>query len=439
MDSNFAFNNHIRILSSSPGSGKTNAMLEWINDLPEGHSSILFVTPFLTEIQRVIENTNKNFKQPNSELGGGRKKIHLKQLLLDGENICTTHAMLQLFDESILSIIRSMDYILILDEVVSCIYKYNQYEEHYGITDNQEVNSITKRDVKTLLDKGIISVAADYQVSWVSEEETLFKYSNMKSLADEKRLFLINESLLCWMLPESLFQGMFEQVFILTFQFRWSLMKGFFDFYGIKYDTYHVENNGNGYEIVESHDLNHELEWIECIKPLINIVGGKINKIGSYYMSIRGVLTKTALSKNWFRNNEGLYKKVSNNSINYIRNIAANSSNSDVIWTCFLEHQSQLKNSRTTLSNWIPLNSRATNEFGERSTLIYNVNLFLNPFYFQLFLKKGIEFSESQWALSSLLQWILRSRLRNAESIDLFIPSKRMRTILCDFLNLKLF
>jgi len=44
------------------GSGKTSAILSMVNQ--DSENSYVFVTPFLDEVERVIEQTNHRFKQP---------------------------------------------------------------------------------------------------------------------------------------------------------------------------------------------------------------------------------------------------------------------------------------------------------------------------------------------------------------------------------------
>lgn len=42
---------------------------------------------------------------------------------------------------------------------------------------------------------------------------------------------------------------------------------------------------------------------------------------------------------------------------------------------------------------------------------------------------------ENLWALSEMLQWIWRSAIRNGQKITVYIPSKRMRKLLLQWLN----
>ena len=39
------------------------------------------------------------------------------------------------------------------------------------------------------------------------------------------------------------------------------------------------------------------------------------------------------------------------------------------------------------------------------------------------------------YALSEMLQWIWRSAIRDGKEINLYIPSKRMRTLLTDWID----
>ena len=42
---------------------------------------------------------------------------------------------------------------------------------------------------------------------------------------------------------------------------------------------------------------------------------------------------------------------------------------------------------------------------------------------------------EQMWALSEMLHWVWRSAIRNGKKITLYIPSKRMRELLLQWLN----
>ena len=45
------------------------------------------------------------------------------------------------------------------------------------------------------------------------------------------------------------------------------------------------------------------------------------------------------------------------------------------------------------------------------------------------------EIDENKYALSEMIQWIWRSAIRNGEDIYIYIPSRRMRDLLLEWLN----
>ena len=59
----------------------------------------------------------------------------------------------------------------------------------------------------------------------------------------------------------------------------------------------------------------------------------------------------------------------------------------------------------------------------------------MHPYEKKFFISKRIEVNEDMFALSELLQWIWRSCIRDGQPINLYIPSKRMRTLLKDYLE----
>ncbi|MUK89280.1 hypothetical protein GMD78_12950 [Ornithinibacillus sp. L9] len=85
------------------------------------------------------------------------------------------------------------------------------------------------------------------------------------------------------------------------------------------------------------------------------------------------------------------------------------------------------------------MTSRATNDYSHRECLAYLVNRFLNPIEKKFFEQYGDEIDQDTWALSELIQWVWRSRIRNELSIRIYIPSSRMRGLLNQYLNSDVF
>ena len=138
----------------------------------------------------------------------------------------------------------------------------------------------------------------------------------------------------------------------------------------------------------------------------------------------------TDLSKSWYTRNKNntSIKVLKNNIINFFRNIRDDNS-SDNIWTTFKDYQSLLKGKGYT-KGFLPLNSRATNEYRDRTSVVYPVNRYLNPFVKNFFGINGINVDENGFALSEMLQFIWRSAIRDGKDIWVYIPSIRMRNLL---------
>ena len=69
----------IRIVDAICGSGKTNWCIQEMNN--NKNKRYMYITPFLSEIERVINSTNINIKAPEHK---GRGKLeNLEQLILN--------------------------------------------------------------------------------------------------------------------------------------------------------------------------------------------------------------------------------------------------------------------------------------------------------------------------------------------------------------------
>ena len=47
----------------------------------------------------------------------------------------------------------------------------------------------------------------------------------------------------------------------------------------------------------------------------------------------------------------------------------------------------------------------------------------------------GVEVDDDMYALSTMVQWIWRSAIRDGKEIFIYIPSRRMRELLIDWIN----
>ena len=77
-------------------------------------------------------------------------------------------------------------------------------------------------------------------------------------------------------------------------------------------------------------------------------------------------------------------------------------------------------------------------KYADTYNLAYCVNVYLHPGITQFFFQRGITMNEDLYGLSEMIQWIWRSRIRKGESINIYIPSMRMRNLLFDWMKMNL-
>ena len=400
----------ITIIDSPMGFGKTSYIIDKMkNDLSHKY---LYITPFLSEVERIkTECKNREFVEPDNRNRKGSKLESLKQLVVSGRNIASTHSLLSMADEELIMLIKSNNYILVLDEALSVV----------------EDADVTESDIELLFNQDLIEIS-DKETGLVKWKDDTYNglYNDIRDLAKANTLFYVSNTLMIWALPIDIFK-VFDSAYILSYLFDCQVQKYYFDYFKVEYEYYHVEGTYGNYKLIKTVDSNYDIEFRRKAKELINIVDNeKLNTVGdkNYSMSMK-----------WFSKseNELKVKQLKKNIYNFFRNISKTPSNKNM-WTCYKKYQSKVKGSGYS-KGFVSCNSRATNEFSDKEALAYCINRYMNPFYKKFFSSRGIHVNENKYALSELLQWIWRSQIRNGQPIDLYIPSKRMRTLLTKFLN----
>lgn len=104
------------------------------------------------------------------------------------------------------------------------------------------------------------------------------------------------------------------------------------------------------------------------------------------------------------------------------------------MWTTYNSFQTTLKGKGYS-KGFLPCNCKGTNEYRNKSALAYLINLYPPKDIVHFFNNYDVTVNEDLFALSEVLQWIWRSRIREGQRIVLYLPSYRMRTLLCDWSN----
>jgi hypothetical protein len=127
---------------------------------------------------------------------------------------------------------------------------------------------------------------------------------------------------------------------------------------------------------------------------------------------------------------------LKNATYNFFRH-KADTKSGENLWATFKTFRSKLAGDRYARA-FESCNSRSTNKYRDRKSLAYLVNLYHHPFIRAYFEDAGVGISEDYYALLTMTQWVWRSQIREGRPITVYIPSERMRTLFCDWLEGKL-
>ena len=405
---NMEFNCNVNIVDAIMGAGKTQSIMNYIKNAKD--ERFIVITPFLDEITRYRDYCkNKRFKQPKFDKNQ-TKLDSLKKLVNKGENIVSTHALFQKFDNEMIDLCRAENYTLVMDEVANVI------EEYY----------ISKQDFEMLINTYTKINEETKQLIWKEEYcDYQGKFDNEKRLCELGSLVCYGNNLMVWLFPIEVFNS-FRNIYILTYRFDLQLQRYYYDYYGLKYKYWSVSGNQmENYRLVEYDPCIQYLPY--NYKNLIHICeNSRMNMIGD---------REHDLSVSWYlrnKNNNSM-KSLKNNISNFFRHIR-NDSSEDNIWTTFKDYKYVLRGKGYT-KGFLPLNSRATNKYKDRASVVYPVNRYLNPFVKNFFTTNGIEINEDGYALTEMLQFIWRSAIRDGEEIWIYIPSIRMRRLLYEWIE----
>ena len=420
--------NSITVVDAICGSGKTEFCIQYMNEHGKGSGEnnklFIYVTPYLSEIERIKSNCPElEFHDPiNKGIG---KLESLKKLIAAGENIATTHTLFTSIDEEVLELLKWSGYTLILDEVLNVINEY----------------PISKSDMNLLL-KGDLCSVEDKMLKWNDSCYT-GKFQELKLMSDIGNIHYYRNSFLFWTITPDSFK-VFDEVFVLTYLFDGQIQRYFYDLHNINYNMKSIIKENNIYKLVP-YDAKYDNR--DKLRDMLDIYedSGK-SKLNSNYAK---KITETTLSSTSLRNmNTENYSRLKKNIDTFFRN-KCSATTKDVFWTTLTATAPNLKGKYNTFKqakdgksnydknkcNFVSHNARATNYYGDRKYCAYVYNRFMHPIEKAFFEDNNVNVDEDLLALSDLIQWIFRGSIRNNIPMKLYIPSVRMRELLYKFLN----
>lgn len=399
--------NVIKILDYPCGSGKTTRMIEGFKE----ERKYLVIVPFLTEIERVISQSKSiAFVQPEeTDNETNTKTRSLEVQLLHGLNVVTTHTMYEklvpMVKEGLLE-----DYDIIIDEVPDVV---------------KSVTSKSKTSIQEFyVDTGYIDVDVDTGLvrptqKWWQNRDEVSDTLSLKILksAETGCLYLQDGQMFIWALPSSILTAG-RSLTIMTYKSEGSMLIAYLNKLALPYQV----SNDNFLE-EDFRRKAAELVTVEGIgslskTPLTFTAQTKGSTLSSY-------CSKLALSLKNLKERRLKGIKQDNILLTCKKDVWLKASNDNEKGD---QHTQLAKTSRLKNANWIANTTRGTNNYIHCSHLIYLYDQNINPVIARWLGNSSQEFKDA-YALTELIQWVWRSRIRMGEPITVFIPSQRMREL----------
>ncbi|MDB2469662.1 hypothetical protein N9X39_06335 [Alphaproteobacteria bacterium] len=399
-------NKHINIKDYPCGTGKTTSMIKEFQQ----NKKYLVILPLLSEVKRVIDQSQPIlFEQPTTDENEHNTKAEsIKELLLTGQNIATTHNMyerlVRLAREGLLD-----DYHIIIDEVPDVV---------------KSVSSKTKTSIEEFyLKTGYIELEKTGLVrptnKWRQNKEEVSDTLNSKilSYAETGCLYLLGEHMFVWAMPSELLSAGLS-VTIMTYKSEGSLLTSYLNKLSLPYFV-------NSSEFKERH-------FKTAAKELINLQD--IPSISKLNLSHSGQ-AKGMSQYSYYSKISGALKNLRSRQLKGVRL-------NDILVTCkkdaWFKRENKAgvfaKDSKMFQANWIANTTRGTNDYAHCSHLIYLYDQHVNPVVGRWVNNSSRSFDDA-YALTELIQWVWRSRVRRGEPITLYLPAPRMRRIFLDWLD----
>lgn len=406
----------VYVVDEMMGRGKSCAMINFVNSASRD-KKFIYIVPYNTECDRVMSQCKyAGFKSPWLD---GHKLEQFKEFLSDDNSIVCTHKLFSMFDDDVFEMLSGKGYTLIMDEVIGVIDKV----------------SLSKDDAETIFGKYAF-VDENKRVHWLYEEYE-GKFDAEKFLVKNGDVFVYNKTNWYSLIPER-YYSIFDDVYIMTYMFRYQLQRAYFDLKGIPYTYKYV--NGDSVENYTISDIKQTPEPVDYGKMIHVVDRNRWNKIGDGYFD---------LSVSWYNRERfsGKYEDVMRYMREFFRTYAKTPANKNM-WTCFFGEEDKdrgghalMVSARRRLAGngfargFVACNAKGTNEFRDKVAIAYPINRFMDTYTFNFLNSQGFPVDQEGWALQEMLQFLFRSAIRDGKEIFVYIPSRRMRELLLHWIK----
>ena len=415
----------IRVVDARMGTGKTSAAIQYMNDHPDRR--YLFITPFINETERIHKACpDLKFWIPSNRLDEFefKKSRHLLALVNEGRNVAMTHALFKRCDDETIKAITDVGYVVFIDEVIDIFVPLD----------------ISNDDIKIITDSGWLKGSGsgeqtdyEYYEMYAAKQYRGGMYNDLFVAAKSHRLVNIidrngKNRFYFWILHKDLL-ALSDEIYILTYMFDGMPMKALIEMNGLPYEYMSVTVDERGaYRFVDGRSDDHAPE----LKGLIHICqNDKLNAIGD---------NPTALSVSWSKRaimnpGNGMMSQLRKNLNTFYRNYVPRDIKVDGrLWCTFKDAMGKVRD-KGFYHNNLAWTSRATNDYQHCAALAYCVNIYMNPNINNYFSLNGVSIDPDKYALANMVQWLWRGCIRRGREMWVYIPSRRMRELLINWLD----
>lgn len=390
------------------GSGKSSAAINYMNSHPDDR--FIYITPYLDEASRIKTGCSALcFEEPEALMGS--KLNDTIRLLRAGKNIATTHAAFKMYTPEFLQYVRDFGYTIFIDESITMIEQVDISIDDFKMLETIGYVSTDESGVYHRTDKHYSGGAFGGFLKTISRNGAM-------CVEDGDEIHV-----LYWIIPSELILAS-KTVFVLTYLFDDQDTRYYFDMNGIEYEKIGISLDAGGMFQFDPAGT--------YIPPMTKELGRMIHILDDEKLNAVGN-SPTALSVRWFRSHGDKKTELRNNMINFFKHLTSGNSYSRM-WSTFLSCKERMKGEGYT-KGFTPFNIRATNDLRHKTDLAYCVNLYRNVGERMLYEKMGVAVNDDGYALSTMVQWIWRSAIRDGKEINIYIPSKRMRDILRSWID----
>jgi hypothetical protein len=299
-----------------------------------------------------------------------------------------------------------------------------------------------------LFNKGyVFTDQATRRAQWNSAEHPVSSFpfkTDIPKLCEAGHLVQSKAGLLIVETPAE-FLRCFDEVWVATYMFDGAPMRAYLEASRFPINMLTVAKDHRGkHQVVpfgSPEAVASELVVKEELRRLVTVYSGRRNIVGTN--SHKGSpLTSTWFNSKAQREPQAL-TSLAASIAEFFRETGAKAAR--IVWATFKGHEERMRvkglktdcNEDGKACGFLAYNTRATNAYRNVEAMAYPMNVYQHGDVRSYFDEQGIPTSEDLYAISTLVQWLWRSRVRKEprESITVYLPSERMRGLFLEWLH----